>query len=75
MHTEDQESSASKVRNFNAGAIEAPFYLNRGAMSTVSSITDEDVEGFQKKLDTLIINFRSETLSEFMRTKKQVLHD
>ena len=34
---------------------------------------DEDVEGFQKKLDTLIINFRSETISEFMRTKKQVL--
>lgn len=42
---------------------------------SVASITDEDVEGFQKKLDTLILNFRSETLSEFMRTKKQVLHD
>ncbi len=37
---------------------------------SVASITDEDVEGFQKKLDTLILNFRSETLSEFMRTKK-----
>jgi len=32
--------------------------------------TDEDVETFQRKLDTLIVNFRSETMSEFMRTKK-----
>lgn len=44
--------------------------MNRGA-----SLTDEDVEQFQKKLDTLIINFRSETLGEFMRTKKQVVND
>ena len=36
---------------------------------------DEDVESFQRKLDTLLVNFRSETLSEFMRTKKQVLQD
>ncbi|CDW91294.1 UNKNOWN [Stylonychia lemnae] len=53
----------------------APFYLNRGNISQASSITDEDVESFQKKLDTLIINFRSETMSEFMRTKKQVLQE
>ena len=36
---------------------------------------DEDVESFQRKLDTLVINFRSETMSEFMKTKKQVLQD
>jgi hypothetical protein len=36
---------------------------------------DEDVESFQRKLDTLIVNFRGETMSEFMRTKKQVLQD
>ena len=39
----------------------------------VSSITDEDVESFQRKLDTLIINFRSETMNEFVRTKKTLL--
>ena len=49
--------------------------MNRGNISGVSGITDEDVEGFQKKLDTLIINFRSETMSEFMRTKKTVLQE
>lgn len=36
---------------------------------------DEDVESFQRKLDTLIVNFRSETMSEFLRTKRQVLQD
>ncbi len=40
-----------------------------------ASNADEDVESFQRKLDTLLVNFRSETLSEFMRTKKQVLQD
>ena len=38
-------------------------------------ITDEEVEGFQRKLDTLIINFRSETMTEFMKSKKQILQD
>ena len=39
------------------------------------NVTDEDTESFQRKLDTMIVNFRSETLSEFMKTKKQVLTD
>jgi hypothetical protein len=34
---------------------------------------DEDVEAFQRKLDTLIVNFRSETMSEFIKTKKHVI--
>jgi hypothetical protein len=34
---------------------------------------DEDVEAFSRKLDTMIVNFRSETMSEFMKTKRQVL--
>ena len=50
-----------------------PFYLR--SQQQMSLITDEDVESFQRKLDTLIINFRSETLNEFVRTKKQVLSD
>ena len=48
----------------------APFYLAEQPM-----LIDEDVEQFQKRLDTMMINFRSETLGEFMRTKKQVLHE
>jgi len=36
---------------------------------------DEDVEAFSRKLDTMIVNFRSETMSEFMKTKRQVLSD
>ena len=52
---------------------EMPFYLR--SQQQMSLITDEDVESFQRKLDTLIINFRSETLNEFVRTKKQVLSD
>jgi hypothetical protein len=36
---------------------------------------DEDVEAFQRRLDTLIVNFRSETLSEFMKTKRHVMQD
>lgn len=43
-----------------------PFYLNKS--NQISQ--DEDVESFQRKLDTLIVNFRSETMSEFMKTKK-----
>lgn len=39
------------------------------------NVNDEDTESFQRKLDTMIVNFRSETLSEFMKTKKQVLTD
>ena len=50
---------------------EVPFYMKRDGH--MSSITDEDVETFQRKLDTLIINFRSETINEFMKTKKSVL--
>ena len=38
-------------------------------------LIDEEVESFNMKLDTLILNFRSETINEFMRTKKQVLSD
>lgn len=33
-------------------------------------ITDEDVENFQRRLDTMIISFRSETMSEFVKSKK-----
>lgn len=49
-----------------------PFYIGR---SQPSAITDEDVESFQKRLDTLIVNFRSETLQEFLKTKKTLLQD
>lgn len=44
-----------------------PFYLKnaKGAGNN-----DEDVEAFQRRLDTLIVNFRGETMAEFMRTKK-----
>jgi len=38
--------------------------------STNALTVDEDVEGFQRKLDSMIVNFRSETMQEFMRTKK-----
>lgn len=34
---------------------------------------DEDVETFTQKLDTLITNFRTESLKEFMKTKRHVL--
>jgi hypothetical protein len=44
-----------------------PFYL-KNAKGT--SNNDEDVESFQRRLDTLIVNFRGETMAEFMRTKK-----
>lgn len=40
-----------------------------------SSLTDEDVENFQKRLDVLVLNFRHETLQEFVKTKKSVLND
>lgn len=33
------------------------------------------MEAFQRRLDTLIVNFRSETLSEFMKTKRHVMQD
>lgn len=36
---------------------------------------DEDVEAFQRNLDSLIVHFRGETMSQFMKTKKQVLTD
>lgn len=49
-----------------------PFYMN-GSNSMKMMITDEDVEGFQRRLDTMIINFRSETLNEFTKSKKQLL--
>jgi hypothetical protein len=38
-------------------------------------ITDEDVEGFQRRLDTMIINFRSETMNEFVKSKKSILQE
>ena len=49
-----------------------PFYIGR---SQPSAITNEDVESFQKRLDTLIVNFRSETLQEFLKTKKSLLQE
>ena len=45
-----------------------PFYL-KNAKGTAGN-NDEDVEAFQRRLDTLIVNFRGETMAEFMRTKK-----
>lgn len=52
-----------------------PFYINRSNNFGPSVITDEDVEGFQKRLDTLIVNFRSETLQEFLKTKKHLVQE
>lgn len=49
-----------------------PFYL-KNAKGNGNS--DEDVEAFQRRLDTLIVNFRGETMAEFMRTKKQLNND
>lgn len=50
-----------------------PFYL-KNAKGTAGN-NDEDVEAFQRRLDTLIVNFRGETMAEFMRTKKQLSND
>jgi hypothetical protein len=36
---------------------------------------DEDVETFTQKLDTLIANFRGESLKEFMKTKRHILNE
>jgi septal ring factor EnvC (AmiA/AmiB activator) len=49
-----------------------PFYLKNAKGNNNS---DEDVESFQRRLDTLIVNFRGETMAEFMRTKKQLNND
>jgi len=38
-------------------------------------MVDEDVEQYQRALDSMIVNFRAETMGEFIRMKKQVLHD
>jgi len=38
-------------------------------------MVDEDVEKYQRALDSMIVNFRAETMGEFIRMKKQVLHD
>eukprot|EP00347_Sterkiella_histriomuscorum_P014474 403360737 len=82
VHTDDFESVKGMPQNQQQdlkNQNDVPFYMNRNQQSSmmgqqqISMSADEDVEGFQKKLDTLIINFRSETISEFMRTKKQVL--
>lgn len=47
-----------------------PFYMRQN-----QPLIDEDVEAFNRKLDNLILNFRSETINEFMKTKKTVLQD
>jgi len=49
-----------------------PFYLKN---AKGQNNNDEDVESFQRRLDTLIVNFRGETMAEFMRTKKQLNND
>jgi hypothetical protein len=65
-YDEDEESEQSGLRMMNT----MPFYLKNNKASS-----DEDVESFQRRLDTLIVNFRGETMAEFMRTKKQLNND
>ena len=53
--------------DLRVNAANLPFYLKN---QKVTANNDEDVEAFQRRLDTLIVNFRGETMAEFMRTKK-----
>ena len=53
--------------DLRVNAANLPFYLKN---QKVTANNYEDVEAFQRRLDTLIVNFRGETMAEFMRTKK-----
>jgi hypothetical protein len=46
---------------------------NEEVMSHHPQMIDEDVETFTNRLDTLILTFRTDSLKEFMRIKRNVL--
>lgn len=62
----DTESeSASTVRNG-----ETPFFMQCNQRSEYDASDKADDEMFQSRLDQLLLGFRSETMQEFLKTKK-----
>ena len=70
-----QEETQSQRAPLEEVQVQKPFYLQTAEIAQRDHFSDTDTQSFQQRLDSLILNFRSETMNEFIRTKNSVLKE